>query len=567
MKKDIENNIKYILDNINNLDLSPINKEYIYKIVDLLKFQVRENLIFTSLSENEKLVKHIESVLKTLNDEEERNNKEIDKILDELDFKYDEYVPANTDKNIFPGLKAKYEENRKKIYESEKDKAEKDFEEKKIVIEDKLNELKAENDTIKDLKEQIVSSKNFIEIKLKEEIDTDTYNNDYKTLLNDCAKSILGVDIDSENAEKLFSYNGEDYIPNHDVLLDYFEVGRNPELSNELKNFYNDLKNIKTNKNNAQKNDINYEEILNKREDIKDALNDKEATNIVEESLSSIYKTFDDCKNSYLNKIKVALNVISNNNESKSKISFFDKLLKKDSDNKNDAESTNADELIEDNLLNKLVDDYNNLQNIVNFENNPKNSIIFDFYINIAYSKIFMDDVKKNINDIPEKITELLDEKSVNEISLIYTFLDKYTFNDIHDIINMIIDLKVDEAQNSYNENQKNLTECESREKELIENLTEKAKDYHEKFSAEYSLADFNDLSSNALSPLIASLILEAIISIDDVKTPDDIHRLGISLSDDEIKEYKELITNTILPNMENFLNNSVNIILVKNRN
>lgn len=41
MKKDIENNIKYILDNINNLDLSPINKEYIYKIIDLLKFQVR----------------------------------------------------------------------------------------------------------------------------------------------------------------------------------------------------------------------------------------------------------------------------------------------------------------------------------------------------------------------------------------------------------------------------------------------------------------------------------------------------------------------------------------------
>ena len=81
MKKDIENNIKYILDNINNLDLSPINKEYIYKIIDLLKFQVRENLIFTSLSENEKLVKHIESVLKTLNEEEEKINKEIDKIL------------------------------------------------------------------------------------------------------------------------------------------------------------------------------------------------------------------------------------------------------------------------------------------------------------------------------------------------------------------------------------------------------------------------------------------------------------------------------------------------------
>ena len=165
MKKDIENNIKYILDNINNLDLSPINKEYIYKIIDLLKFQVRENLIFTSLSENEKLVKHIESVLKTLNEEEEKINKEIDKILNELDFKYDEYVPANTEDNIFPGLKAKFEENRKKLYESEKDKAEKDFEEKKIVIEDKLNELKAEKDTIKDLKEQIVSPKSFIELK------------------------------------------------------------------------------------------------------------------------------------------------------------------------------------------------------------------------------------------------------------------------------------------------------------------------------------------------------------------------------------------------------------------
>ena len=72
-------------------------------------------------------------------------------------------------------------------------------------------------------------------------------------------------------------------------------------------------------------------------------------------------------------------------------------------------------------------------------------------------------------------------------------------------------------------------------------------------------------LSSKNLSPLIASLILEIIFYIDDIKTPEDISKFGIEVSDEEIKEYKDLITNTILPNMENFLNNSLNIILVKN--
>ena len=563
MKKDIENNIKYILDNINNLDLSPINKEYIYKIIDLLKFQVRENLIFTSLSENEKLVKHIESVLKTLNEEEEKINKEIDKILNELDFKYDEYVPVNTEDNIFPGLKAKFEENRKKIYESEKDKAEKDFEEKKIVIEDKLNELKAEKDTIKDLKEQIVSPKSFIELKLKEELDTDTYNNNYKLLLNDCAISILGVDIESEKADKLFSFDGSNYVPNQDALLDYFEIGRNPELSNELKEFYESLKNITNNKNVAEKNDINYEEILNKREDIKEALYDKEATNLIEENLLNIHNLLNEIQKAYLSKVKVALDVITTNSTPKTKLSFLDKLLKKDTDNNSESENNTKQD--EDLLINNLVDEYNKLQSILNFESNPKNSIIYDFYINIAYSKISVEEVKKNIEDISIKLTDLLDEKSINDIGLICTFLDKYSFDDIHDIISSIINSKVDEAQNSYNENQKNLNEYESKEKQLFEGLSDKAKEYHNNFGSEYSLGNFNNLSDNIFSPLIASLILETIICIDDIKTPDDIHRLGISLSDDEIKEYKELITTTILPNMENFLNNSINIILVKN--
>ena len=288
MKQDIENNIKYILKNMNDLDLSPINKEYIYKIIDILKFQVRCNLIFTSLSENEKLVKHIESVLKSLNEEEERINKEIDKVLNELEFKYDDYVPVNTEESIFPGLRAKFEENHKKTYENEKDKAEKDFEEKKIVIEDKLTELKAEKDTIEDLKEQIVSSKDFINLKLKEEIDTESYDKNYQNLLNDCAISILGVDINSDNIEKLFSFEDGNYIPNHDFLLDYFEVGRNIELSNELNDFYNGLKDVENNRNLAEKNDLNFEEILNKREDIKDALNDKDATTIIESHITNI---------------------------------------------------------------------------------------------------------------------------------------------------------------------------------------------------------------------------------------------------------------------------------------
>ena len=392
MKQDIENNIKYILKNMNDLDLSPINKEYIYKIIDILKFQVRCNLIFTSLSENEKLVKHIESVLKSLNEEEERINKEIDKVLNELEFKYDDYVPVNTEESIFPGLRAKFEENHKKTYENEKDKAEKDFEEKKIVIEDKLTELKAEKDTIEDLKEQIVSSKDFINLKLKEEIDTESYDKNYQNLLNDCAISILGVDINSDNIEKLFSFEDGNYIPNHDFLLDYFEVGRNIELSNELNDFYNGLKDVENNRNLAEKNDLNFEEILNKREDIKDALNDKDATTIIESHITNIYDLFKKLKESYLAKIKESVDTLSNNTTEKNKTSFWNRLLKKDNDTDDNEDDKNA--LDESVSIDRLIAEYNNLHKLINFEEYPKNSIIYDFYINIAHSKISSEEIQ-----------------------------------------------------------------------------------------------------------------------------------------------------------------------------
>lgn len=556
MKQDIENNMKYILENISDLGLSPINKEYIDKIVEILKFQVRSNYIYTTLSENEKLVKHVETVLKTINDEETKINKEIDKVLEELEFKYKEYTPANNEDKIFPGLKAKLEENRKKNYENEKNKAEKEFEEKKIFIEDKLNELKAEKDTIEDLKDQIISTDKFIDINLNVEFDADSYNNNYKKIINDCAISILGNDVNTENAEKLFTLEDGNYIPNHDSLLDYFEVARNPELSSELLNFYDSLKNVEVSKNIAQKNDENYYQSLSKREDIKEALNDKKNIQQVENDFLSIHDLFNSLKELHLNKIKNALDVIGHQN-TKPKINIFDKFLKKD----NEDEKITKDNKDEKTIFNELLEEYHNINKL---EEDNKVGLVYEFYIMLAHSKINIDDVKKNLNDIPDYSSEC-DNKELEEISLIYTLLEKYDIYDLHKMISEIIDSKVDEVQSSYEENLKNLNDYKSKEDSLIESLSEKAKEYYEKFSNEYSLKSFNDLSSKNLSPLIASLILEIIFYIDDIKTPEDISKFGIEVSDEEIKEYKDLITNTILPNMENFLNNSMNIILVKN--
>ena len=566
MKREVEKNIKYIIDNIDELGLSPINKEYIEKIVELLKFQVRSNYIYTSLNENEKLVKHIETVLKTLKDEEDKINKEINSVLEELEFKYKDYIPTEEESVIFPGLKAKLEENRKKNYENEKDKAEKDFEEKRIVIEDKLKELQAQKDTIEDLKDQIVSTKKFIETKLNEEFDIDTYNNNYNSILNECAISILGNDIDlnnnkDNNENKLFIFEDGNYIPNHDVLLDYFETGRNIELSNELVNFYNNLKNVAVNKNIAKINDESYSQSLNKREDIKEAVNDKNNRTDVEEKFITIHDLFNKLKDVHLSKIKNALDTIGYQNK-KVKFNILEKFIKNDT--KSEEQNDNLNEQDEKSIFEDLIKEYTEIKKFSNYSNSEKMSLVFDFYLMLANSKIDLNEIKKNIDDIPDFVT---DENSslINEISLIYSFIEKYDLDEIHKMINEIIDTKVDEVQNSYEENLKNLNDYKSRENELYDELSDKAKEYHNKFNSEYSLNRFNDLSSNFLSPLIASLIIETILCIDDVKTPNDIHKFGINLTDDEIKEYKKLITNTILPNMENFLNNSMNIIIVNN--
>ena len=562
MKNDIENNVKYILKNMNDLELSQTNKEYIDKMVELLKFQVRSNYIYSSLTENDKLVKHIDTVLKTLNEEEDKINNEINTVLDELNFKYKEYIPKDNEDNIFPGLKAKLEENLKRNYEQEKDKAEKDFEEKKVLIEDKLKQLKSEKESIEDIKEQIVSPKNLIEIKLNEEFDTESYNNNYKKIINDCAITILGKEINTENSSKLFSFEDDNYVPNHDLLLDYFEVGRDPELVFELTNFYNDLKVIKENKNIAEKKDEKFSQSLYKREDIKEALNDSSVINKVEDALLKIHNLFNQLKNLHLQKIKNALNTIGYKNQ-KSKFGIFDKFIKRN----NESDFLLENEKNENTLFNSLIEEYNYLKNISKndeIQNNDKIGLVFEFYLMLANLKIDNEDVKSNLDDIPE-IFDDLDNNSLSEIGLIYTFIDKYDFDKIHDFINEIIDLKVDEVHNSYKENLKDLTEYKNREEELLSKLSDKAKDYYYKFSSEFSLSYFNDLSSNTFSPLIASLILETIFYIDDVKTPEDLKNFGIRLSDDEIKDYKELITNTILPNIENFLNNSMNIILVNN--
>ena len=347
----------------------------------------------------------------------------------------------------------------------------------------------------------------------------------------------------------------------HDVLLDYFETGRNIELSNELVNFYNNLKNLAVNKNIAKINDESYSQSLNKREDIKEAVNDKNNRTDVEEKFITIHDLFNKLKDVHLSKIKNALDTIGYQNK-KVKFNILEKFIKNDT--KSEEQNDNLNEQDEKSIFEDLIKEYTEIKKFSNYSNSEKMSLVFDFYLMLANSKIDLNEIKKNIDDIPDFVT---DENSslINEISLIYSFIEKYDLDEIHKMINEIIDTKVDEVQNSYEENLKNLKNYKSRENELYDELSDKAKEYHNKFNSEYSLNRFNDLSSNFLSPLIASLIIETILCIDDVKTPNDIHKFGINLTDDEIKEYKKLITNTILPNMENFLNNSMNIIIVNN--
>ena len=216
-------------------------------------------------------------------------------------------------------------------------------------------------------------------------------------------------------------------------------------------------------------------------------------------------------------------------------------------------------------ILADIIDSYTKLKKITNFEEFPKASLIYEFYLNIAKTKLNNEDIKPN-KDLLNSFNIDIEEDSLEEICLLYTFVSEYKFEEIHDIISQIIDNKVDEAQNIYSEDKKDLNDASAKEKNLIENLSEDAKKYHEKFGTEFSISTFNDLLVNnkSCSPLVASLVLEIIFGIEKVKTPDDINKFGIKFTDEDIKEYKDEITNTIIPNMENFLTNSMNFIIIK---
>ena len=572
MKQNIEKNVKYILENIDDLDLSPIDKEYIDRIVKYLKFQVKYNQIYTNLIENEKLVKQIENTIKLLETQDEKLDKEIENTNDELTFKYEEYVPQENKAGIYAGFQAKVEKAKKKNYENKKEEAKKVFDLQKPEIELKLKNLQNQKDNITALREQINSSEFFINSILNDEFNISTFNNNYQSLVNECAKAILGKDINNDNSSLLFEYNEieKKYEPIKENLKEYFEFARNPELAVELKDFYNSLNEIKENKNIAEIKEESSERKLSQREDIRAALYDKYEQKNVEDNIFDIIVLIDKLKEEN-EKIIVNNKTETNNEKNENQIKkFFGKFIKKELSNDEDEE-----EILEENenneegeinlILADIIDSYTKLKKITNFEEFPKASLIYEFYLNIAKTKLNNEDIKPN-KDLLNSFNIDIEEDSLEEICLLYTFVSEYKFEEIHDIISQIIDNKVDEAQNIYSEDKKDLNDASAKEKNLIENLSEDAKKYHEKFGTEFSISTFNDLLVNnkSCSPLVASLVLEIIFGIEKVKTPDDINKFGIKFTDEDIKEYKDEITNTIIPNMENFLTNSMNFIIIK---
>ena len=551
MKKNLESNVKYILDNLEDLDLSPVDKEYINKTINFLKFQVTNNLIHNNLIANERLLKQVENTLKHLEGEEKKLDKEIEKTNEELIFKFDDYVPLKAKDDIFQGLQAKVEESRLKQYNLEKEEAKNAFEQSRPASEKKLSELENKKNSVVGLKQIVATPENFIEAVVSKDLDVSSYRNIYQTLIKDCAESLLGEDADSENAEKLFVYNEETktYEPNKKNLEEFFQYGRNQELSNELKNFYDRLKEIKHIRDAAEENEEESEEKLSKRVDIKSALYDREELKAVEDGIFDIYVLFEQLKD--INEEKIEKTEETQNSQ-KQFPKLFDRLVKKEVPEED--EEDNADEE-ETETFNELVEAYTNLKNLTNYSINPKASIIYEFYLNIAKSKVDEIVIKTNINAIKPSIYSL-DNIVTDEIGLLYSFASNFKFEEIHEIIEEIIDSKVDEAQNSYTENKKDITEYESKEKELVENLSDKAKEYYEKFNKEFSIGNFNNLSSNnsSLTPLVASLVLETALNIKDVKTSDDISKFGITFTDEDINKYQENINNTILPNMERIL-------------
>ena len=569
MKQSIEKNVKYILENIDDLDLSPIDKEYIDRIVKYLKFEVKYNQIHTNLIENEKLIKQIENTIKLLETQDEKLNKEIEKTNDDLTFKYDEFVPPENKAGIYAGLQAKVEKAKKKSYEEKREEAKKIFELQKPEIELKLKELENQKENITALREQIASPEFFINSILNDELNISDFNNNYQSLVNECAKTILGKDKSTDKALLLFDYDDvqKNYEPKKDELRSFFEFARNPELTDELVNFYKELKEIKENKNLAEIKEESSEKKLSQREDIRAALYDKYEQKSVEDKIFDIIVLIDKLKEE--NDIKdenIKEKKSEKNDNTNYFIKLFDKLKRKD-----DEEFEEEDQKEEENkktnkeVESEIIECYTKLKSSTDFEKYPKASLIYEFYLNIAKTRITDDDILPNKNFL-KSCEVILEDEALDEICLLYTFISEYKFEEIHDIISQIIDNKVDEAQNIYSEDKRTLTDTESAEKNLIDNLSEDAKKYHDTFGTEFSIGTFNDLSvsNKSCSPLVASLLIEIIAYLDKVKTPEDINKFGIEFTDEDIKEYKDEIANTIIPNIENFLTNSMNFIIIK---
>lgn len=546
MSQNVWKNIKFILDNVELLNMRSEDLKQMKKMIYFFKLQVKQQIITDAVQgNNEETTKKIEEAKEYIERSKKEIEEEIKKNREEQQRRIEigEYEPKKLEIDVSGMLQDRVEEKRKEQYEFQKGLKEKLFEKKRRRLEKKEAFLSSRKEELERLEKCVQDPKAFIKTILDEELKSD--GRSYKDLINICAiamsrtNDIMEVTRGNEE-EPLFIRRNGDYIPNPEAIKNFIEFIRDEELLKELNEYY--ILKADIYRNNARIESKNS--IIADAQDVLNAVNDEKVSGKVEEYISTIHGLAREYfELSQKRASKSYLPVASN-----SVIRAFNTTFRSDKVR----ESEEVDENF--NLINAIIKkEYDK-----HMEEMSKDSKYAEVYT--AY---------RRINARNEAVSGTvrvgrMSAKEGKELHQLYLLKERELSKgeSLKDCVKRPIEKHIGDLEESVKKDKKSVMYSKTRLEELYTTLTPEAKSYIE--NGGRSTVDINtrykleEVGRNGVSPYIASLILEALMDEKGIHTIEDAEKMGIAISEEDMKianERAEKINKKIIGDAKLILN------------
>lgn len=514
MKKELARNIKYILENFEDLNFKPQDLKKLQDTLNFVKAKIQQQIIFLELESNEEVRTELVSALDYLRRRKEELGRAKSEKEEELEFKYPEFEATEIDPTVSTALQEQVEVNRKNKYLREKGKAEKEHKKSIPTIEAEIKEISKRILILEGLESEIEIPDEFIKNFLTQE-DMEVEEKKQK-LINICAINMGTVIrnprepiMASIGNKPLFEKKSKGYVYNPEAVNEFLEIARDEELARKLTEYKK-----------ARESSFWAKDRLDRAKSRaycastrRNELNEQgEFSQEIVQAILNMIKLVRKVEKNYSN-----MPTIYNSNPL---LRFFNRILSQRRENQNDK------------VFVKFLEKYKEYSSY----------LLYDEMIDIAESSISVDrDTSIRNERLASKLNELgMKKDDSKEFVKLYTWAKDKSSQDLLSEVDEHL-LRVEaQVNNELQLAQSNYDKVKSDERIIFEQFSPRAKEMAER--REYIYIDqYIDITYDAyektVTPYIASLMLEALVKSDNITNVEDAEKFGLVVTEEEIEE------------------------------